>query len=92
MAYDYEDEDGYLAAGPSIGGGVALLDALNSNAPANLFPNLNLLIRGGECSSPEGVKGEAIRLAAKIKDKDVKDTLRRLAMAAAQAKGKITLS
>jgi hypothetical protein len=68
-----------------MGGATALLDALKK-IDSRPYPNMYELLTTGECASPDAVKGEALRLARKIKDRDVKDTLLRMARAAAKAK------
>jgi hypothetical protein len=91
MAYNYADSRGWLALGPSIGGVTALFDALKKIDPRP-YPNVHELLTTGECASPDAVNGEALRLARKIKNRDVKDTLLRMAKAAAKAKGYLAVT
>lgn len=94
MTYNYEDEGGWLGRGPSIGGAVALITELKANIPdwEKLYPNLDKLLTTGESDEPEMIKGDCERIISKTQDTDVKDTLHRLARAAAIAKGKITVT
>lgn len=90
MTYSYQDEDKtYLGHGPSIGGAVAMLNAISFEAPENIYPHLHSFITKGECDDPAALGGEAKRLSQKVTDPDVKDSLVRLARACAQAKTKI---
>jgi hypothetical protein len=70
-----------------MGGAKALLDTVNKHAPEKAYPVLHELLTEGSTDSPDLLKGEAQRLAKKIRDKDMKDTLLRLARAAAKATG-----
>jgi hypothetical protein len=86
MAYNYADSKGWTALGPSIGGAHYLLQYLNKNVDAANYPEMYKLLTTGSTNSPELLKGEATRLAAKTEDKDVKDTLLKMARAAAKSK------
>ena len=87
MAYNYEDSQGWMALGPNISGAKALIDEVKKNAPRKAYPVLHELLTRGNTDSPKLLKVEAQRLAEKTRDKDVKDTLLRLAGVAARAKG-----
>jgi hypothetical protein len=92
MGYSYADSKGWLALGPSMGGATALLKVLNKGVRPELYPQLHELLTTGETSSPNQLAGEAARLAKKIKDKDVRDTLLRMARAATIAKDYIAVT
>lgn len=92
MTYSYNDSAGYLGAGPSIGGAKALFEELAKVSHLQTYPNLNHLLETGMCANTDSLRGEVLRLLKKIKDPDVKDTLQRLARAAAIAKGTITVT
>jgi hypothetical protein len=87
MGYSYGDSKGWLAPGPNIGGAHALMSYLRKNVEAGDYPELRNLLTEGESIRPMVLKGEALRLAKKTTDEDVKDTLLRLARAAAKATG-----
>jgi hypothetical protein len=93
MTYNFEDSQGEVGAGPSIGGAHALMTALENVNP-RLYPELHELLTTGESSNPDSVKAdcEALIGSGKIKDKDVLDTVRKLAMAASQSKDRISVT
>ena len=92
MAYNYEDSRGWIALGPNISGAKALLDEVKKSAPRKAYPVLHELLTEGCTDSPKLLKGEAQLLAEKTEDKDVKDTLLRLADVAAKAKGYLMMT
>jgi hypothetical protein len=92
VAYNYEDSKGWMALGPNISGAAALLHAVKKNAPRKAYPVLHELLTEGSTDSPELLRAEAQRLAEKTRDKDVKDTLLRLARVAAKAKGYLMMT
>lgn len=92
MTYSYQDQNGFLAHGPSIGGAKALLDTLQSGVDEKLYPCLHELLTTGVTQNTEQLAGECRRLATQINDEDVKSTLNRLASAASLAKGQIEVT
>ena len=93
MAYSYLDaDDSFVGHGPSIGGACAMFDEIRNKASKGAYPALNKLLTSGECEDLTNLKGEALRLMTHVTDKDVKDSLMRLARAASLAKGKVVLS
>jgi len=89
MAYNYQDDTGWIASGPSIRGSVVMQEEVKKLAPEGAYPYLHNFLQSGESANPQQLAGECSRLAKKTKDKDVKDSLTRLARAAAIAKGSI---
>jgi len=85
MGYNYEDSKGWIAIGPNISGMGALFDELVAHADPNNYPEMYKLKITGITNSPQLLKGEAARLAAKTKDKNVKDLLLKMSRAAAKA-------
>jgi hypothetical protein len=93
MTYTYLDGKGKHAGhGPSIGGAMALHKVVKAAGQTGLYPQLNQLLATGTCMNTEQLKGEALRLLSKVTDRDVKDSLRRLAIAASKAEDGIMLT
>jgi hypothetical protein len=92
MGYSYSDaEDNYVGAGPSIGGAALMYKEIMNKAPKGAYPCLYELINTGGCSNPQVLKGEAERFIKIVTNKNVRDSLQRLARAAALAKGEINI-
>jgi hypothetical protein len=89
MGYSYIEGNKYLGHGPNISGMGFLIKAIKE-AGGDICPSLNELMSTGE-GNAQAVKGEAERLAEKVKAKNVKHMLGLLACAAAQAKKIITI-
>jgi hypothetical protein len=75
-----------------MGGAAALFKELNKNVDSAFYPCLHELLTTGETNNPNGLQGEAMRLTKKIKDKDVRDTLLRMARAALIADGYVSIT
>jgi hypothetical protein len=63
MGYSYIEGNKYLGHGPNISGIGALIKAFDAAGGKVVYPNMGELIETGESDNPEGVKGEAERMA-----------------------------
>lgn len=84
MAYEIDDEQGFVAGGPSIGGLSDLKAELKQVSPA-VYPQMANLLTYGYANSPTRLKYEAIALSKIVKSPTVKATLIELGKAASKA-------
>lgn len=84
MAYEIDDEQGFVAGGPSIGGLSDLKEELKHISPAT-YPQMANLLTYGYANSPSRLKYEVVALSRIVKSATVKQTLIELGKAAAKA-------
>lgn len=80
-----------MGYGPNISGLYAMSFEIAKNAPKKHYPHLILLMKTWICDDPQALKLECKKFAEKVKDSDIKDSLSRLARAAARAKDQLVI-